>query len=169
MEKQRQIDMRILGSEKYIKENLNIKPITKGVLKSYSYIKTPKKLLKTGYIAKGEWRNLKNELEDTLFYIYLEYADIEKYKDVIGFSMFSDEVENAKDGVLVRLKGDFPNIGLSYRYISDMDDNLVYSKFSIVEILKDKNQPSDMDFDYFKRITFDQKLPQTTLIWKSKN
>ena len=82
MEKQRQIDMRILGSEKYIKENLNIKPITKGVLKSYSYIKTPKKLLKTGYIAKGEWRNLKNELEDTLFYIYLEYADIEKLKQM---------------------------------------------------------------------------------------
>ena len=99
----------------------------------------------------------------------MEYADIEKYKDVIGFSMFSDEVENAKDGVLVRLNSDFPNIGLSYRYISDMDDNLVYSKFSIAEILKDKNQPSDMDFDYFKRITFDQKLPQTTLIWKSKN
>lgn len=161
--------MRILGSEKYIKENLNIKPITKGVLKSYSYIKTPKKLLKTGYIAKGEWRNLKNELIDTLFYIYLEYADIEKYEDVIRFAMYSDEVENAKDGVLVRLTRNTPNIGLSYRYISDMDDNLAYSKFSIVEILKDKNQPSCMDFDYFKKITLDKKLPQTTLIWKSKN
>ena len=169
MEKQKLIDMRILGSENYIKEKITIKPITSGMLKSYSYMKTPKKLLKTGYIAKGEWRNLKNELEDTLFYIYLKYADIEKYKDVIGFSMFSDEVEKAKDGVLVRLKGDFPNIGLSYRYISDMDDNLVYSKFSIVEILKDKNQPSSMDFGYFKRITLDKKLPQTTLIWKSKN
>lgn len=169
MEKQRQIDMRILNSNNFIKENLNIKPITKDMLKSYSYIKEPKKLLKTGYIAKGEWRDINDKLIDTMIYIYLEYADIEKYEDVIGFSLLSDEVESAKDGVLVRLKGDYPDFGVSYRYISDMDDNLTYSKFSIAEILKDKNQPSEMDYDYFKKITLDKKLPQAILIWKNKN
>ena len=151
-----------------INESLGIKPVTREMLKSYSNMVKPKNLLKTGHIIKCREVTAKHLVRERT-YIYLEYKDIQKYCGTIGFFVKKDEVENAEEGVFVRVRGTYGSGGTAFLYVSVMDDNLVHNNFKVTEILEDANQPSHMYYSYFKDVTEHNNLPQTITIWKSKN
>lgn len=146
-----------------VTEKLEIHPVSKEKLKSYTTaITKPKSLLKTGYIVIG---NDIKQKEFGLVYIYIAKSDYAKYK-TLGFDV--DKYEDiTNDGIFLRYEMTSMASYNTYRFVSFLNNMLTSNTFEVTDILKDKNQPNQIDYDYLKTVTGKRELPtDTTTIWK---
>ena len=146
-----------------VTEKLEIHPVSKEKLKSYTTaITNPKSLLKTGYIVIG---NDIKQKEFGIVYIYIAKAEYAKYK-TLGFDV--DKYEDiTNDGIFLRYEMTSMASYNTYRFVSFLNNMLTSNTFEVTDILKDKNQPNQIDYDYLKTVTGKRELPtDTTTIWK---
>lgn len=162
--------MRILDSNRYINEKLDIRPVTKARLDNAKRTLLPKNKLHTGDIVIGD-RLIDTNTHEGFTMVFIGKDDLKKYEKLLLSYGYIITMKASEEGILFK-NGDIDS-GASCISISvaDLDNNLSSKYITVNYILRDVNQKSELTRNYINCLDDREWVENmdTATIWSRYN